>query len=118
MVSHKTRKHTVSKATLEASEASLKTKRVIEGEATNAFRVVSVGADVVIETFYLYPDFASLAHVESFQFNADPDIDDQPNKRLIMSREVAARLANALVGTLNLGFAPAPDAEASEKAKK
>jgi hypothetical protein len=77
-----------------------KSKQVIDGLAANSFRVVAVGQDIILESFYIYPDFSSLSEGQTLEFNTDPEGDDEPNIRVIMSREVAARLANALVGTL------------------
>ncbi len=76
-------------------------KMVIDGLPSNAFRVVGVGQDIVLESYYLYPDFSTMQDGQALEFNTDPDADSEPNIRMIMSREVAARLTNALIGTLN-----------------
>lgn len=88
-------------------------KVVIDGLAANAFRVVGVGQDVVLESFYLYPNLSKLANSDpaerqTLEFNMDPEHDADPNIRIIMSREVAARLASALAETLGLQREPQP----------
>ncbi len=87
-----------------------KAKQVIDGLAANAFRVVGVGQDIILESFYLYPDFTSIQDGQPLEFTTDPDNDDEPNIRIIMNREVAARLANALMGTLGAQREPQPTA--------
>lgn len=83
-----------------AKHESGKTKQVIDGLPANSFRIVSVGQDVILESFYIYPDFSRVAEGQALEFNTDPEGDDEPNIRLIMNREVAGRLANALINTL------------------
>lgn len=95
-----------------------KTKQVIDGLAANAFRVVGVGQEVVLESFYLYPDFSCLKEGQSFDFNTEPDPEDEPNIRLIMNREVAARLTNALLATLGVQLqAPQQQQPAAEESQ-
>lgn len=78
-----------------------KTKQVIDGLAANSFRVVAVGQDIILESFYIYPDFSAMSSGKTMEFNTDPEAENEPNIRIIMNREVAVRLANALAGTLN-----------------
>lgn len=93
-----------------AMDAGKSSKMVIDGLASNAFRVVGVGNDIVLESYYLYPDFSSMKDGQTIEFNMDPEPDSEPNLRLIMNREVAARLTNALIGTLNAQMAQQPQA--------
>jgi hypothetical protein len=81
-------------------ENATKSKQVIDGLPANAFRVVGVGRDIILESFYLYPDFTHAKEGASLEFNLDPDSDSEPNIRIVMSREVAARLSSALSNTL------------------
>jgi hypothetical protein len=89
----------------------IRSKQVIDGLAANAFRVVGVGHEIVIESFYLYPNFSNLQDGQVLEFNTDPDPSDDPNIRLIMNREVAIRLTNALLATLGVQRAPQQNAE-------
>lgn len=100
------------------SAQSAPSKQVIDGLPCNAFRVVGVAQDVVLETFYLYPNFPALKDQSSIEFNLDPDPDTEPNLRLVMSREVAARLTNALFNTLNAQAAAQLDQGAEQPAEE
>jgi hypothetical protein len=85
-------------------------KVVIDALPTNAFRVVGVGQDIVVESFYIYPDFSTLGQTEQGQdFNMDPDGHSEPNIRLVMNRDVAVRLTNAMLATLGVRIQPASD---------
>jgi len=91
-------------------------KLVVDAYPANAFRVVGVGHDVVVESFYLFPDFATVQANETQAFNLDPDNTSEPNTRMVMNREVALRLANALLGALGFQVVQQPAAEQQEPA--
>lgn len=92
-------------------DSPISAKLVIDGLPSNAFRVVGVGSDVIIESFYLYPDFAKAADGQQVQFSMEPDPDSEPNIRLICSREVGARLALALCASLGIQVTAQPNEE-------
>lgn len=75
-------------------------KQVIDGIATNAFRVVGVGSDIVIESFYIYPDFSKIQDKQATEFHLNPNPDSEPNVRMILNRDTAIRLAQTIKQTV------------------